>query len=115
MAKKNRQQDISPIKLFSFVNLKNEFHAFLGWPYYILEKLTILYAMFSFLGFFSLSKKESTIHAQNTHTSKQTSKSKISTHTFRRIFRILSTSINEILLDAQIKEYNTELSTTPNT
>ena len=38
----NRQQDISPITIFIFVNLKNELLAFLGWPYYILERLTIL-------------------------------------------------------------------------
>ena len=50
---KYRPQDISPINIFSFVNLKNEFLAFLGWPYYILERLTILYAMFSFIRFFS--------------------------------------------------------------
>ena len=37
-----RQQDISPITIFIFVNLKNELLAFLGWPYYILERLTIL-------------------------------------------------------------------------
>ena len=52
---KYRPQDISPINIFSFVNLKNEVLAFLGWPYYILERLTILYAMFNFIGFlFSL-------------------------------------------------------------
>ena len=39
---KYRPQDISPIKILSFVNLKNELHAFLGWPYYILERLNIL-------------------------------------------------------------------------
>ena len=32
---KYRPQDISPINIFSFVNLKNEVLAFLGWPYYI--------------------------------------------------------------------------------
>ena len=54
---KNRPQDISPINIFSFVNLKNEVLAFLGWPYYILERLTIFYPMFKFLGFlFSLLK-----------------------------------------------------------
>ena len=51
MLKKNRPQDISPRNIFSFVNLKNELLAFLGWPYYILEKLTITYAMFNFFGF----------------------------------------------------------------
>ena len=50
--KKNRPQDISPINIFSFVKLKNELLAFLGWPSYILERLTILYAMVNFLGFF---------------------------------------------------------------
>ena len=30
-----RSQDISPINIFSFVNLKNEHLAFVGWPYYI--------------------------------------------------------------------------------
>ena len=39
---KYRPQDISKIYIFSFVNLKNELLAFLGWPYYILERLTIL-------------------------------------------------------------------------
>ena len=29
---KYRPQDISPINIFSFVNLKNELLAFLGWP-----------------------------------------------------------------------------------
>ena len=52
---KHRPQDISPINFFSFINLKNKLLAFLGWLYYILERLTILYAMFNFLGFFSLS------------------------------------------------------------
>ena len=47
---KYRPQDISPI---SFVNLKNELFVFLGWPYCILERLTILYAMFNFIGFLS--------------------------------------------------------------
>ena len=51
---KNRPQDISPIKICSFVNLKNEVVAFVGWPYYILERFTILYAMFSFIGFIFL-------------------------------------------------------------
>ena len=50
---------------------------------------------------------------RNTHTRKQTSKR--SNHAFAGFFGIFSTSINKILLDAQIKEYNTKLSTTPNT
>ena len=51
---KYRPQDISPINIFSFVNLKNKLLAFLGWPFYILERLTILYAMFNFLDLFFL-------------------------------------------------------------
>ena len=43
--------------------------AFLGWPYYILEILTVLYAMFNFLGFF-LSPKKNLQCMRNTHTSK---------------------------------------------
>ena len=54
---KYRPQDISSINIFSFLTLKKEIFAVLGWPYYILERLTILYAMFSFIGFlFSLLK-----------------------------------------------------------
>ena len=34
---------------------------------------------------------------------------------FAGFFGMFSTSINKILLDAQIKEYNTKISTTPNT
>ena len=48
------------------VNLKNEFHAFLGWPYYFLERLYYTQYLI-FLDLFSLSYKESTIHAQYTH------------------------------------------------
>ena len=52
---KYRRQDISPINIFSSVNLKNKIFAFLGWPYYILERLTILNAMLNFIAFlFSL-------------------------------------------------------------
>ena len=50
--KKYRPQDISPIIIFSFVNLKNELLSFLAWPYYILERLTILYKIMIFIGFF---------------------------------------------------------------
>ena len=48
-----------------------------------------------------------------THTSKPTSK--CSTYTICRIFGTFSSSINKILLDAQIKEYYTEKSTRQNT
>ena len=50
---KCRPQDISPINFFNFVRLKNEILAFLEWLYYILERLTNIYAMFNFIGFFS--------------------------------------------------------------
>ena len=54
---KYRPQDISPINFSSFVTLQNEILAFLGWPYYIIERLTILYAIFNFIGLlFSLLK-----------------------------------------------------------
>ena len=110
--KKYRPQDISPINIFSFVNLKNEFLAFLGWPYYILERLTILYAMFSFIGFiFSSLKGIYNTCATHTQVNRQASVARI---VFAGFFGIFSTSINKILLDAQKKEYNTKLSTTPN-
>ena len=109
---KYRPQVISSKSIFSFVTLKNEILAFLGWPYYILEKLTILYAMFNFIGFlFSLLK--GIYNTCAIHTSKQTSK--CSTYTICRIFGLFSSSINKILLDAQIKEYNTKISTRPKT
>ena len=50
---------------------------------------------------------------RNTYTSKETSKR--SPYTFFRVFGIFSTSKNKTLLDAQIKQYNTKISTTPNT
>ena len=110
---KYRPQDISPINIFSFVILKNEILAFLGWPYYILEKLTILYAMFNFIGFlFSLLKGIYNTCAIHTQVNRQASVSRI---LFAGFFGIFSSSINKILLDAQIKEYNTKISTRPNT
>ena len=50
---------------------------------------------------------------RDTFTSKQTSKRK--TYTFGKILWIFSTSINKILLVAQIKEFNPKISTKPNT
>ena len=50
---------------------------------------------------------------RNTYTNKPTGKR--STNLFAGFFGIFSSSINKILLDAQIKEYNTKLSTRPNT
>ena len=100
-----RPKDISPIHIFNLVNLKNELLAFLGWPYYILERLTMLYAMLKLFGFlFSLLKGIYKTCAIHTQVSKQASVARI---LFAEFFGIFSTSINEILLDAQKKEYNT--------
>ena len=86
--------------------------AFLGWPYYILERLTILNAMFTFFGFlFSLLKLIYNTCATHTQVHKQASVARIR---FAGFFGFFSTSINKILSDAQIKEYKTKLSTTPN-
>ena len=106
---KYRPQDISPMNIFSFVTLKNEIIAFLGWPYYILEK----YAMFNFIGFiFSLLKGIYNTCAIHTQVNRQASVARIQ---FAGFFGIFSSSTNKILLDAQIKEYNTKISTRPNT
>ena len=108
---KYRPQDISPINIFSFVTLKNEILAFLGWPYYILEKLTILYAMFNFIGFlFSLLKGIYNTCAIHTQVNRQAS---VATILFAGFFGFFSSSINKTLLDAQTKEYNTKTSTRP--
>ena len=109
---KYRPQDISPINIFCFVTLKNEILAFLGWPYYILERLTILYAMFIFIGFlFSLLKGIYNTCAIHTQVNRQANVARI---LFAGFFGIFSSSINKILLDAQIKEYNKKLATRPN-
>ena len=69
--------------------------------------------MFYFLGFlFSPLKKIYNTCAIHTQVSKQASVARI---LFARFFGIFSESINEIILDAQIKEYNTKISITPNT
>ena len=110
---KYRPQDISAINIYNFVTLKNEILAFLGWPYYILEKLTILYAMFNFIGFlFSLLKGIYKTCAIHTQVNRQASVARI---LFAGFFGIFSSSINKILLHAQIKEYNTNIYTTQNT
>ena len=69
--------------------------------------------MFNFLGFlFSLLKGIYNTCALHTQVNNQASVARI---LFAGFFGISSTSINKIILDAQIKEYNTKLSTTPNT
>ena len=108
-----KNTDISLRNIFIFVTLKNEILAFLGWPYYILEKLTILFAMFNFIGFlFSLLKGIYNTSAIHTQVNRQASVARI---LFAGFFGIFSSSINKILLDAQIKEYNTKISTRQNT
>ena len=97
-----------------FVNLKNELLSFLGWPYYMLERLTIVYAMFNFFGFlFSLLKGIYNTCAIHTQVNKQASVARI---LFAGLFGvgIFSISIKKILLDAQINDYNKKLSSTPN-
>ena len=53
------RKKISSNNFFSFVDLKNEFRSFHGWPYFKSERLTFLNAKFKFFdGFlFSLLKK----------------------------------------------------------
>ena len=75
---KYRPQDISSIIIFSFVTLKNELLAFLGWPYSKLERLTILFAMFCFFEFlFSLLKGVYNTCAIHIQVSKQASVARI--------------------------------------
>ena len=93
-----------------YICLNGENLDFLGWPHYILEKLTILYAMFNFIGFlFSLLKGIYNTCAIHTQVNRQASVARI---LFAGLFGIFSSSINKILLDAQIKEYNTKIATT---
>ena len=69
--------------------------------------------MFNFIGFFfSILKGIYNTCAIHTQLNRQGSVARI---LFAGFFGIFSTSINKILLDAQIKEYNTKLSTRPNT
>ena len=69
--------------------------------------------MFSFIGFiFSLLKRIYNTCAIHTQVNRQASVARI---LFAEFFGIFSSSINKILLDAQIKEYNTKLSTNLNT
>ena len=69
--------------------------------------------MFNFIGFlFSLKKGIYNTCAFHTQVNRNTSVARI---LFAEIFGIFSSSINKILLEAQIKEYNTKLSTNPNT
>ena len=66
--------------------------------------------MFSFLGFFLSLKRIYKTCEIHTQVNKQASVARI---LFAGFFGIFSTSVSKILLDAQIKEYNTKLSRTP--
>ena len=69
--------------------------------------------MFNFIGFlFSLLKGTYNTCAIHTQVNRQASVARI---LFAGFFGIFSSSINKILLDAQIKEYNTKISTRQNT
>ena len=69
--------------------------------------------MFNFIGFiFSLLKGTYNTCAIHTQVNRQAS---VARRLFAGFFGIFSTSIDKILSDAQIKENNTKLSTTPNT
>ena len=69
--------------------------------------------MFNFIGFlFSLLTGIYNTCAIHTQVNRQASVARI---LFAGFFGIFSSSINKILLDAQIKEYNTKLATRPNT
>ena len=68
--------------------------------------------MFNFIGFlFSLLKVINITCAIHTQVNRQASVARI---LFAGFFGIFSSSINKILLDAQIKEYNTKISTRQN-
>ena len=87
---KYQPQDISPIIIFCFVNLKRLL-AFLRWP---LEKLTRLYAMFNFFGLlFSLLKEIYNTCAKHTQVNKHASVVRIF---FAYLFGIFSKSVNKI-------------------
>ena len=69
--------------------------------------------MLNFIGFlFSLLKGIYNTCAIHTQVNRQASVARI---LFAGVFGIFSSSINKILLDAQIKEYNTKIATTQNT
>ena len=69
--------------------------------------------MFNFLRYlFSLLKRIYKTCAIHSQVNKQATVARI---LFAGFFGIFSTSINKITLDAQKTEYNTKLSTTPNT
>ena len=69
--------------------------------------------MLNFIGFlFSLLKGIYNTCAINTQVNRQASVARI---LFAELFGIFSSSINKILLDAQMKEFNTKIATRQNT
>ena len=77
-----------------------------------LRKINYLNAMLNFIGFlFSLLKGIYNTCAIQTQVNRQASVARI---LFAGFFGIFSSSIKKILLDAQIKEYNSKISTRQN-
>ena len=89
---KHRPHDNSPIKFFlNFFNIKNELLAYLRCYYYILEKLTILFAMINFIEFlFSLLKGIYYTFAIHTQVNRQASVARILLAGFFGIFFYLN-------------------------
>ena len=78
-----------------------------------LRKIDYLIRNVNYIGFlFSLLKGIYNTCAIHTQVNRQAS---VARTIFAGFFGIISSSINKIILDAQIKEYNTKLSTNPNT
>ena len=78
-----------------------------------LRKIDYLIRNVNYIGFlFSLLKGIYNTCAIHTQVNRQAS---VARTIFAGFFGIFSSSINKIVLDAQIKEYNTKLSTNPNT
>ena len=73
---------------------------------------TIRNVCFSWIYFLSLERNLQYMRNTHTQVKKQASVARI---LFAGVFGIFFTSTNKILLDTKIKEYNTKLSTTPNT
>ena len=82
--------------------MKNVTLAFLGWLYYVLERLTILYAMFNFIRFlFSLINENSKTSAIQTQVNRQASVARLF---FAGFIQIPSTAIR-IFFHAKYSEY----------
>ena len=71
--------------------------------------------MLNFIGFFFLIIKRNRIYKTCAIFTQVNRPASVARILFAGLFGIFSASINKKLLDAQIKEYNTKLSTRPNT